>query len=123
LIEELRAHIYEALDDKVRGRTGASRIDLLNEAFEELGSPEDIADEFGKVSAEAGESAKTRMNYARLGARLFANLIIMVLAAWFVSSIRLPGSETHVDFWVALLVFALFAVVEWYLRSWQASHR
>jgi NADH:ubiquinone oxidoreductase subunit 3 (subunit A) len=48
-------------------------------------------------------------------ARLLIAVLVVLLAAWFVSNIT-AGS---VDFWRALIVLLLLAVAEWYLRAWQ----
>lgn len=48
-------------------------------------------------------------------ARLIVSLVVVFLAAWFIPYIT-AGS---VDFWRALVVLLMFALVEWYLRGWQ----
>ncbi|TFG14433.1 hypothetical protein EU537_03170 [Candidatus Thorarchaeota archaeon] len=114
LIEDLRAHIYESLNDKSSRHPAESRMHLTHEVLEDLGEPQVIADEFERThkieerEPEKSEIIKTVLRY-------LISVIVIIIAAWFVSSI--PG--TSIGFWPALIILFVFVLAESLIRRWQ----
>ena len=117
LLEDLKSHIYEGLEYKKQTRPSESSVILLQEVLEELGTPEDIAEEYGKeqILEEDPDKKDDRFQYYVI--RLVAAFIVAVLAAWVVSIV----TEGVVDFYFAVVVLMAFAVIEWFVRAQQAG--
>jgi len=125
LVEDLRAHIYDALEDKAARRPGADRYALLEEVLRDLGGPEDISTEFGKIAAEKPDASEARQKTVRTALRLIIRFVVVAAASWFLVTFRMAQGY-EVDFWVeffvAFAVLTVFALLEWYIRSWQSNH-
>ena len=52
LLEDLKAHIYEALKNKKQNRPDEAETDLLSEVLDELGTPEEIARTQGSYTGD-----------------------------------------------------------------------
>jgi uncharacterized membrane protein len=117
LLGDLKSHIYEGLAHKQQIRPSEGSIILIQEVLDELGTPEEIAEEYGKeqVLVEAPESKEDRFQYYVI--RLVAAFIVAVLAAWIVSVV----TEGAVDFYFAVIVLMAFAVIEWFVRAKQSG--
>lgn len=117
LLEDLRSHIYEGLEYKQHIRPSESPKILVQEVLAELGTPEEIAEEYGQEQVKNIDPEKVddRFNYYIV--RLVAAFIVAVLAAWLVSVV----TEGAVDFYFAVIVLMAFAVIEWFVRAKQTS--
>ena len=115
LLEELKTHIYEGLEYKKQTRPSESPVILVNEILDELGTPEEIAEEYGKEQIPDDDSEKQddRVHYYLI--RLVAAFIVAILAAWIVSAV----TDGAVDFYFAVIVLMAFAVIEWFVRAKQ----
>ncbi len=115
LLDDLRIHIIEALAEKqVKCPTKDVKI-LLIEVIENLGTPEEIAEEFGQVKISEPKSEKRPFQGHSLIIRLLAAIIVVVLASWIVSIV----TEGAVDFLFAVVVLMIFVLAEWSIRAWQ----
>lgn len=119
LLEDLKSHIYEGLDNKMKSRSTEKEIILLQEVLDELGAPEEIAEEYGQERAQEPESETSEYRLQYYVIRLVTAFIVAVLAAWIVSII----TEGAVDFYLAVVVLMAFAVIEWFLRAKQSGKR
>ncbi len=117
LLEDLKSHIYEGLEHKQQIRQSESSVTLLHEVLEELGTPEDIAEEYGKEQVLEEDSEKKDDRFQYYVIRLVAAFIVAVLAAWIVSIV----TEGAVDFYFAVVVLMAFAVIEWFVRAKQSG--
>ena len=117
LLEDLKAHIYEGLGYKQQLKPSVSPLTLIKEVLEELGTPEEIAEEYGMEQAqlENPEDENDRFQYYLM--RLVAAFIVAVLAAWIVSIV----TEGAVEFYFAVIVLMAFAVIEWFVRAKQTG--
>jgi len=117
LLGDLKSHIYEGLAHKQRIRPSESSVVLIQEVLKELGTPEEIAEEYGKeqVLIEDPESEDDKFQFYVV--RLVAAFIVAVLAAWIVSVV----TEGAVDFYFAVIVLMAFAVIEWLVRAKQSG--
>ncbi len=115
LIADLRSHIYEALTDKIRDNPTESHKNLVLEVLDEVGTPEDIAEEFALEQIEETEQSSTDDRFQYYVVRLVAAFVVAVLAAWVVSTI----TDGAVDFFFAVVVLMAFAVIEWFVRAKQ----
>jgi uncharacterized membrane protein len=115
LISDLRSHIYEALSDKTRDNPTESQANLILGVLNEVGSPEDIAEEFALEQVLETEQSGNDNRFQYYVIRLVAAFFVAVIAAWIVSII------THgaVDFFFAVIVLMFFAVIEWFVRAKQ----
>ncbi|MHA1653806.1 MAG: HAAS signaling domain-containing protein [Candidatus Thorarchaeota archaeon] len=116
VLEDLRSHITEALLDRLREDETASQLTILSEVLEEIGEPEEIAEEFGHAKLVEDESDHSE-RLRRIALRLVVSVPISIAAAWFVSNLATPS----IDFWTALVVFLVFALLESFVRSWQVK--
>ncbi|MHA1485183.1 MAG: HAAS signaling domain-containing protein [Candidatus Thorarchaeota archaeon] len=115
MLEELEIHINEAFQNKVQERPLANKIDLLREVLNDLGEPKEIADEFKRAGVFLqGQEEDDRRTFW-LVVRFAINMVIAVVAAWFVSTLPDAG----VSFYWALVVFLVFGLAEWFMRAWQ----
>ncbi|MDF1537867.1 MAG: hypothetical protein P1Q69_03085 [Candidatus Thorarchaeota archaeon] len=115
MLDEIRAHILESLRDKALKNPKQERLVLAKEVLDNLGDPEDIAAEWGKAQEFEEEEQDQDSNIVRAVLKQTLALVVIVVAAWFVSTI--PNSI--VDFWSALIILLVFFVAEYFLRSWQ----
>lgn len=115
LITDLRSHIYEGLENKIRENPIGDQSILVQEVLEGVGTPEDIAEEFMVEQVEEIEQTdkEDRVQYYLI--RLLAAFVVAVLAAWVVSII----TDGLVDFYFAVVVLMAFAVIEWFVRAKQ----
>lgn len=117
LLEDLKAHIYESLEFKIQNRPGENQLELLHEVMDELGTPEEIAEEYGLEQIQESESSKGEDRFQYYVIRLVAAFVVAVLAAWIVSVV----TEGAVDFYFAVVVLMAFAVIEWFVRAKQSG--
>lgn len=115
LIEDIRTHILESLQDKKEQQPHTDKLSLVREVLNALGDPEEIAFEWGKAQAEGDEEDSGRSNLYRAIARQTIAILVVIAAAYFVSV--LPN--TIVDFWTAFIILMVFVVAEYFLRTWQ----
>ena len=117
LLGDLKSHIYEGLGHKQQIRPSESSVVLIQEVLKELGTPEEIAEEYGmeQTKGEDLENDSDRFQYYVV--RLVAAFIVAVLAAWIVSVV----TEGAVDFYFAVVVLMAFAVIEWFVRAKQTG--
>jgi uncharacterized membrane protein len=117
LLVDLRNHIYESYNDKVRMNPDEDKQHLIREVLEALGTPEEIAEEYGKVEVEEEEKKNTAEKWIYYIMRLTLVVLVVVLASWVASVI----TEGAVDFMLAVVVLLAFAVLEWLLRTQQTK--
>jgi uncharacterized membrane protein len=117
LLDDLKAHIYEGLGYKQQIRPSESSVILVQEILKELGTPEEIADEYGKEQVLIDDSEKKNDRFQYYMIRLVAAFIVAILAAWIVSAL----TEGAVDFYFAVIVLMAFAVIEWFVRAKQTG--
>ncbi|MFW9910085.1 MAG: hypothetical protein ACFFEF_16130 [Candidatus Thorarchaeota archaeon] len=115
LIADLRSHIFEALTNKIRNNPTESQTHLVLDVLDEVGTPEDIAEEFALEQVEETEQSSTDDRFQYYVVRLVAAFVVAVLAAWIVSTI----TNGAVDFFFAVVVLMGFAVIEWFVRAKQ----
>jgi len=117
LLTDLEAHIYEGFKNKIESSPSESPEMLLQEVLKELGTPEEIVEEYGQEQVQAVNSEKDDDRFQYYVVRLVAAFIAAVLAAWLVSVV----TEGAVDFYFAVIVLMGFAVIEWFVRAKQTS--
>ncbi len=115
MLDEIRVHILESLRDKADKNPDQERLVLAKDVLDNLGDPEDIVAEWGKAQEFDDEEEDQDSNFIRAVMKQTLALVVIVAAAWFVSTI--PNSI--VDFWPALIILLVFFVAEYFLRSWQ----
>ena len=116
LLEDLKSHIYEGLKNKQQIRPSESPDVFVQEILKELGTPEEIAEEYGQEQVpEVDTEDDDRFQYYIV--RFVAALIVAVLAAWIVSIV----TEGAVEFYFAVIVLMGFAVIEWFVRAKQTG--
>lgn len=119
LLVDLRAHIDEAMQDKISNNPSEKQSKLIQEVLDDVGTPEDIAGEFLIEQVQEPEISTSDDRFRYYVVRLIAAFIVAVLAAWIVSVV------THgaVDFYFAVVVLMAFAVIEWFIRAKQSGER
>lgn len=117
LLDDIKSHIYEGLSHKEEMKSSESSVVLIHEVLEELGTPEEIAEEYGKEQVQVEEPGRDNDRFQYYVVRLVAAFIVAVLAAWIVSVV----TEGAVDFYFAVVVLMAFAVVEWFVRAKQSG--
>ncbi|MFW9848292.1 MAG: hypothetical protein ACFFF4_04085 [Candidatus Thorarchaeota archaeon] len=115
MLDEIRAHIQEALRDKIERDPSSDRVVLIRDILESLGEPEEIAEEWGKTQYIDEDEDEKDNQLLRAIIKQTVALVVVIAAAWFISS--LP--QSIVDFWTALIILLIFVVAEYFLRSWQ----
>jgi uncharacterized membrane protein len=115
LITDLRSHIYEALNSKIRSNPDENQSSLIQEVLDDVGTPEEIAEEYAIERVHEPEQAGSTGRVRYYAIRLVAALIVVILAAWIVSII----TNGEVDFSLAVVVLMVFAVIEWFVRAKQ----
>ncbi|MBY8996495.1 MAG: hypothetical protein KGD60_02095 [Candidatus Thorarchaeota archaeon] len=117
LLEDLRSHIYESYNEKVQKSPDDDKMHLITEVLEALGTPEEIAEEYGKVQVNEEEKKSTPDRWIYYTMRLMLAILVVVLASWVVSIV----TEGAVDFMFAVVVLLAFAVLEWLVRTQQTK--
>ncbi len=117
LLTDLKSHIYEGLKNKIESAPSESPEMLLQEVLKKLGTPEEIAEEYGQERIQDKDSEKDDDRFQYYVVRLTAAFIVAVLAAWLVSVV----TEGVVDFYFAVIVLMGFAVIEWFVRAKQTG--
>lgn len=117
LLEDLKSHIHESLAEKRSAKPDANPLVLLSDVLEEIGSPEDIAEEYRSDQIEKEDKPRNSDKLVRYVMRLVAAIVVAVLAAWIVSS-----ATELVDFNTAVIVLVAFAFIEWAVRGKQTEH-
>ncbi|MFW9803920.1 MAG: hypothetical protein ACFFFC_14755 [Candidatus Thorarchaeota archaeon] len=117
LIEDLREHILQSFASKMDARPSESPMELVKEILEDLGEPEDIAEEQlqSGPKEEVLDEKRSKGMYV-LGRLVFA-VIVVIIAAALVAFYT--GGE--MDFGFTLAVLLVFVIAEWYVRAWQAG--
>ncbi len=114
LVEDLRVHIYDSLNDKLSRHPDEDKLHLTHEVLEDLGEPQIIADEFERTH-RMEEQGFDKLQVIKSVLRYLISAVVVIIAAWFVSSI--PG--TNIDFWSALIILFVFVFAESLIRRWQ----
>ncbi|MHA3963531.1 MAG: HAAS signaling domain-containing protein, partial [Candidatus Thorarchaeota archaeon SMTZ1-45] len=109
LIEDLKSHIYESFNEKIKKNPSDDRIGVITQVLEELGTPEEIADEYGREQTEKEEEKSKSDRWIYLTMRLMLVILVVVITSW-IASILTEGS---VDFMLAVAVLLTFGVFEW----------
>jgi len=117
LLEDIRSHIYEGLSHKQESNPTENSEILVHEVLNELGAPEEIAEEYGQETAPIEDKEKDDDRFQYYVIRLVAAFIVAILAAWIVSAV----TEGAVDFYFAVVVLMAFAVIEWFVRAKQTG--
>lgn len=115
MLDEIRAHIQESLNDKIELNPAAEKVDLIRDVLDALGDPEEIAAEWGKTQFPDDESEEEDNQLIKSVIKQTVAIVVVIAAAWFIST--LP--QSIVDFWTALIILMIFVVAEYFLRSWQ----
>ncbi len=117
LIEDIRTHILDSLQDKQDQYPDSEPLVLVREVLANLGQPEEIAQEWGKVQTFDEEEEDHDSNLLKTIAKQTFAILVVVAAAWFISTIP----NTIVDFWTALIILMIFVIAEYFLRTWQRT--
>lgn len=117
LLEDLKSHIYEGFKHKQQIRPSESPNVLVQEILKELGSPEEIAEEYAQEQVQDVNAEKDDDRFQYYIVRLVAAFVVAVLAAWIVSIV----TEGAVEFYFAVIVLMGFAVIEWFVRAKQTG--
>jgi uncharacterized membrane protein len=117
LLEDLKSHIYEGFKHKQQIRPSESPDVLVQEILKELGSPEEIAEEYAQEQVQDVNAEKDDDRFQYYIVRLVAAFVVAVLAAWIVSIV----TEGAVEFYFAVIVLMGFAVIEWFVRAKQTG--
>jgi uncharacterized membrane protein len=115
LVTDLRSHIYEAMNDKIRNNPSEKQSTLIQEVLDDVGTPEDIAEEFMIEQGHKIDSSGRENRFQYYVIRLVAAFVVVVIASWIVSTITYGA----VDFYLAVVVLMVFAVIEWFVRAKQ----
>ncbi|MHA1926486.1 MAG: HAAS signaling domain-containing protein [Candidatus Thorarchaeota archaeon] len=117
LIEELREHIFQSYGSKMKERPSEKPMVLVHEILEELGSPEDIAEEQSQSRPIKVKLDEKRSRGMYFFGRLAFAVIVVIIAAAFVAFY----TEGEMDFGFTVAVLLIFVIAEWYVRAWQAG--
>lgn len=117
LLEDLKSHIYESYNEKVRKHPDDDKMRLITRVLDDLGTPEEIAEEYGKEQVEEEEKKSTADRWIYYTMRLMLAVLVVVLASWVASVV----TEGAVDFMLAVVVLLAFAVLEWVIRAQQTK--
>ena len=115
ILEDLESHIKEAYLNKSLLNPDDDKVTLIEQVLDDVGEPESIAEEFDKATFSEDESEDNPNQIFKTTMRYLFTGIIIIAAAWVVSS--LP--ERIVDFWTALIVLFVFVAAESFLRNWE----
>ncbi|MFW9834546.1 MAG: hypothetical protein ACFFEK_11160 [Candidatus Thorarchaeota archaeon] len=117
LLDDLRSHISESYHEKIQRNPKQDELQVITEVLEDLGTPEEIAEEYGKEQAEEEEEKSRSERWIYYTMRLALAIVVVVLASWIVSIV----TEGAVDFMFAVVVLLAFAVIEWVVRTQQTK--
>ena len=117
LLDDLRSHMRESFSVKVQKRSSENLIHLIREVLDELGTPEEIARQYGIEQIEEPDSRNSADKWIYYTMRLVVAILVVVLASWIASTI----TEGLVDFNFAVIMLLAFAVFEWYVRTQQTK--
>ena len=115
LLDDLKIHILESLENKVAQNPEEDKTRLTQEVLESLGDPATIAAEFDISSTLDSEVEGSKGSMIGTIVRYLITVVIVIAAAWFVSSLE----NSIIDFWTALIVLLVFVAAEGALRAWQ----
>ena len=90
---------------------------VIQEVLDELGSPEDIAEEYSQSKTEEFEFEDRRERSFNMMGRLLFAILIVVVVSFFLSTY----SGGMFEFWFTLIVLLVFVIAEWFVRAWQAG--
>ena len=117
LLEDLKSHIYESFNEKVQKNPDGDKMHLITGVLDELGTPEEIAEEYGKEQVEEEEKKSSADKWIYYTMRLMLAVLVVVMASWIASVI----TEGAVDFMLAVVVLLAFAVLEFVIRAQQTK--
>ncbi|OLS31632.1 MAG: hypothetical protein ThorAB25_00920 [Candidatus Thorarchaeota archaeon AB_25] len=117
LLEDLRVHINDSYNDKVQKNPDEDKQSMVREVLEALGTPEEIAEEYGKEEVDEEERKSNIDRWIYYTMRLTLVVLVVVLASWVASVL----TEGAVDFILAVVVLLAFAVLEWLVRTQQTK--
>jgi uncharacterized membrane protein len=117
LLDDLRSHIRESFSEKVHKRPDEDPLRLIIEVLDDLGTPEEIAEQYGIEQIETPDTRNTSDKWIYYTMRLMASILVVVLASWIASTV----TEGLVDFNFAVIMLLAFAVLEWYVRTQQTK--
>jgi uncharacterized membrane protein len=117
LLEDLRVHINDSYNDKVQKNPNEDKQSMVREVLEALGTPEEIAEEYGKEEVDEEERKSNIDRWIYYTMRLTLVVLVVVLASWVASVL----TEGAVDFILAVVVLLAFAVLEWLVRTQQTK--
>ena len=117
LLEDLKSHIYESYNEKVRMFPDGDKMQLITGVLDDLGTPEEIAEEYGKEQVEEEEKKSSADKWIYYTMRLMLAVLVVVMASWIASVI----TEGAVDFMLAVVVLLAFAVLEFVIRAQQTK--
>ncbi|MHA1768236.1 MAG: hypothetical protein ACTSV3_00085 [Candidatus Thorarchaeota archaeon] len=117
LLDDLKVHIRDSLEDKRIAHPDEDSLTLLEEVLEDIGTPEDIADEYQTEQVEEREPQTGSDWIIHYVMRLVAAVLVAVLSAWIVSIV----TDGAVNFWFATVVLVAFAFIEWAVRGKQTQ--
>ena len=115
ILEDLQTHIHDSLNDKRAEHPEADPLLLLAEVLEDIGTPEEIAEEYRSEQLTTEDESDFAEKWVKYVMRLTAAVLVAVLAAWIVASIGL------VDFTSAVVILIGFAFIEWWVRGKQTA--
>jgi uncharacterized membrane protein len=115
LLEDLRGHIDDSLADKRAEKPDVDPLILLNEVLMDVGTAEDIADEYKSEQSIEPSGKRNADRWIGYIMRLTAAVLVAVLAAWIVSAV------VPIDFTSAVIVLVAFAFIEWWIRGKQTA--
>jgi uncharacterized membrane protein len=117
LLEDLRSHIDESFNDKVQNNPDEDKLELIKEVLDALGTPEEIAEEYGVAESEEEERESRSQRWIYYTMRLTLVVFVVIVASWAASVI----TEGAIDFVFAVVVLLAFAVLEWLVRTQQTK--
>ena len=115
LLDDLKTHIEESYQDKTRQHPDRDRIELIHEVLDEIGTPEEIADEYMETPGIKDQVAPRGELNIELIARLLFVILFCFVSAYVISYI------TGFDYPWTVLVLLVFGISEWAIRAKQAG--
>jgi uncharacterized membrane protein len=116
LLEDLKAHIYEGLDHKQQTKPSEDSELLVKEVLKELGTPEEIAEEYGRERLPDSVNGEKEDKVEYYLIRLAVALVVAVIAALIVDAVT-----DVIDFASAFFILVAFAMIEWFVRAKQSG--
>ena len=117
LLEDLKSHIYEGLTHKQQSRSTESSVILVHAVLKELGTPEEIAEEYSKERVPDPKDDAKEDKFEYYAIRLAAAIVVAVIVGLIIDFL----TEGAVDFALAFFVIIGFAVIEWFVRAKQSG--